>query len=137
MRFAYIPSLLLIVLSLTGCFDPDADTVRTGTLHSCPNTTVGKMAESFMDDPTWKSLTADDGKKYVNLSGGIMFHDKPADAVVQFLLNDDLSFEFNAFELNGLPQNQLIASALVEKMCASASEESDYNSELKRLLKKD
>lgn len=122
MRLAYISPLLLIVLSLTGCFDPNADTVRTGTLHSCPNTTVGKMAESFMDDPSWKSLTADDGKKYVNLSGGILFNEKPVDALIQFLLNDDLSFEFNAFELNGIPQGELIASALLEKMCSSVSE---------------
>ena len=120
-RLLFSTMVISILFLLPGCDDPDADSVRTGTLNSCPNTTVGEMAESFMDAPSWKSLTADDGKKYVNLSGGIMFQDKPVDALVQFLLNDDLSFEFNAFELNGLPQNQLIASTLVEKMCASVS----------------
>ena len=106
----------LTLLILSGCGDPDADRVKHGTLGSCPNTTVGEMAESFMSSPSWQSLTADDGKKYVNLSGGITFQDKPVDALVQFSLEGD-AFEFNAFELNGIPQNALIAGALIQKMC--------------------
>ena len=106
----------LTLLVLSGCSDPDADRVKDGTLGSCPNTTVGKMAESFMSSPSWQSLTADDGKTYVNLSGGITFHDKPVDAVIQFSLTGD-TFEFQAFEMNGIPQNALIAGALMDKMC--------------------
>lgn len=123
MRRLLLSTMIISILFLVpACDDPNADSVRTGTLNSCPNTTVGEMAESFMDSPSWKSVTADDGKKYVNLSGGILFNKKPVDALVQFLLNDDLSFEFNAFELNGIPQAELTASALLEKMCSSVLE---------------
>ena len=116
-RSLFIYFAAITLFSLSGCEDPDADSVSQGTLGSCPDTTVGKMAESFMSSPSWESITADDGKKYVNLSGGISFQDKPVDAKVQFSLNEDNTFVFNAFELNGIPQNTLIANALLEKMC--------------------
>ena len=113
--FFLFAALTLFILS--GCEDPDADRVSQGSLGSCPDMTVGSMAESFMSSPSWESLTADDGKKYVNLSGGISFNDKPVDATIQFKLNDDDTFVFNAFELNGVPQNTIIANVLMGKMC--------------------
>ncbi|MEC7489895.1 MAG: hypothetical protein VYA17_09940 [Pseudomonadota bacterium] len=117
LRSFFLYLLVATSLILAGCEDPDADSVSQGTLGSCPGATVGEMAEKFMSSPTWESLTADDGKKYVNLSGGISFHDKPVNAKIQFKLNENDTFEFNAFEVNGVPQITLIANALLAKMC--------------------
>ena len=117
LRSFFLYLLVATSLILAGCEDPDADRVSQGTLGSCPGTTVGEMAEKFMSSPTWESLTADDGKKYVNLSGGISFHDKPVNAKIQFKLNENDTFEFNAFEVNGVPQITLVANALLVKMC--------------------
>ena len=59
---------------------------------------------------------------YVNLYGGITFMEKPVDAAVQFsglslyeLMNPSevVSVSIVAFELNEIPQNQMMISSLV------------------------
>lgn len=93
--------------------------VKEGALHSCPSHTVGQMVEGFMESPSWTSGKSDDGKKFVNIEGGITFHDKPVRAMIQFIVNDD-GFSFNAFEMNGVPSANIIAIGLLDKMCKDA-----------------
>jgi hypothetical protein len=91
--------------------------VKGGTLGSCPSKTVEEMVDGFMGSPSWSSLTGDDGSNYVNISGDITFHEKPVRALIQYKLNDDETFEFNALEFNDVPQNGIIAMGLQTKMC--------------------
>lgn len=111
--------VLLAIFSLPGCgSDPSVGVVKDGTLGLCEEKTVGQMADSFMDSPSWKSIVADDGNTYVNLEGGILLHDRPTTALIQFAVDVDSGlFEFNALEFNAVPQDLLTALALLEAMC--------------------
>ena len=114
--------IIPIIFIIFGCDlfseDKKAQQVKNGKLNSCPQMTLQEMAEGFMGSPSWSSIKADDGGSYVNLKGDITFHEKPVTALVQFKLNQDDTFEFQAFEINDVPQNTLIANALLTKMCS-------------------
>ena len=125
-KFIIVFSLLLLVINpLNGAgffatllVGEEAQRVKNGKLNSCPQMTLQEMAEGFMGSPSWSSIKADDGGSYVNLNGDITFHEKPVTALIQFKLNQDDTFEFQAIEFNDVPQNMLIANALLTKMCS-------------------
>jgi len=109
---------LSMLLLINGCGEtPEVLMVKGGQLDSCPSKTVGEMVDGFMGSPSWSSITAEDGSNYVNISGDITFHEKPVRALIQYKLNEDETFEFNALEFNDVPQNGLIAMGLQQKMC--------------------
>ena len=117
--------LLATAAALTACsnanvVDPTVEKVRLGTLEMCPKHTVDEIVKAFMGKPSWEAGKSDKGAVFVNVSGDITFHEKPVRAVVQFILTGD-RFAFNAFEMNGVPSENVIADELMEKMCAAAS----------------
>jgi hypothetical protein len=96
--------------------DPVAQSVRNGKLEGYQGVTLGEALESFMSNVKWESLKADDGHTYVNVRGGITYYDKPVTAVVQYkMIGKTGNFEFNAFEINEVPQSVLVYNALIEK----------------------
>lgn len=112
------------ILMLGGCgaLDPTVAMVKGGTLQSCPNSTVEKMVNGFMGSPSWESGVGENSVKFVNVGGDITLADKPVRAVVQFVVDEKAgSFEYQAFEINGVPQNTFMAAALMAKMCESAT----------------
>lgn len=111
-----------VLVSLAGCGDSaEIKMVKNGTLQMCPGSTVDQMVDGFMGDPSWESGKSDDGKEFVNAVGKITLQEKPVTAKVQFLIDKKQnSFQFNAFELNDIPQNNLMAMGLFGKMCESA-----------------
>lgn len=75
-----------------------------------------------MASPRWESGKTVSGQEFVNIRGGVAYLQKPVDAAAQFFVDRKAgTFAFQAFELNGIPQNQLIQQELIQKMCASAS----------------
>lgn len=118
LRLMFAASLVTL---LVGCgSDSTVDIVRSGSLDGCPDKTVGQMATGFMASPKWQSLVAQDGQTYVNLTGGITFDNKPATALVQFLVNTNTQrFQLNALEINGSPTSQFVALVMLDKMCES------------------
>ena len=59
-------------------FDSDeVNIVQGGVLDTCPKKTVEEMVDGFMADLSWETVVADDGKKYVNISGVITYDEKP------------------------------------------------------------
>jgi len=135
-KFIIVFSLLLLVvnpLNGAGFFETllegeDAQRVKNGKLKSCPQMTLLEMAEGFMGSPSWSTITADDGFLYVNLEGEISYHNKPVDALIQFKLNNDNTFEYRAMEFNGVPQSKFFAFTLLEKMCSKEPDTSSTNS---------
>ena len=96
--------------------------VQNGKLQWCPNSTVKQMADGFMASPRWESGETDSGQEFVNIRGGVTYLQKPVDAAVQFIVDREAgTLAFEAFELNGIPQNRLVQRELIQKMCASAS----------------
>ena len=95
--------------------------VKNGNIQMCPEYTVDHLAKNFMASPSWEGGVANDGNAYVNLTGGITLQGKPVDALAQFKVDQKAgTFEFNSFELNGIPQNKLIQVELITEMCEAA-----------------
>lgn len=96
--------------------------VKGGTLSLCPGHTVEQMVNGFLDSPSWESGESKNGAEFVNVSGGITLSGKPVNAVVQFTVDEaGGTFQYNAFEINEVPQNNFMATALFKKMCDSAT----------------
>jgi hypothetical protein len=100
--------------------DKRVTAVKSSSVRSCPDRTLEQMAKAFLSNPKWEAGTAPTGASFVNLSGGMTFHDKPVNALVQWTLSPGDSFELGAIEFNGVPQSKLLAIALLGKMCESA-----------------
>jgi len=99
----------------------EIEMVKNGKLSMCPDYTVGEMVEGFYSSPKWEDGTAEGGGKFVNAIGGMTFQEKSVEGTIQFMVNVEKgAFQFNAFEMNGIPQNRLLAIALLKKMCVSA-----------------
>jgi len=113
----------VVVMIIRSCFFSGGDEfvkkVKTGKLYSCPNYTVEAMVKSYVGKPKWEHGASSDGKDYVNIRGKIMFNNKEANLVMQFLVVGDI-FEFNALEVNDVPQNEIF-SELVSEMCSAAA----------------
>ncbi len=93
--------------------------VRVGYFadHPSPEQTIGQAVEDFFGNPKWVSLVAEDGNTYVNLTGKITFLDEEVDALVQFRVDKEAgTFIINAFEMNGIPQNDAMKLGLVEAL---------------------
>lgn len=108
--------MILIALSFLSCGDSkEVEAVKNGTLNGYPYKTLGKAVEEFVGSPKWEEITAEDGNKYVNISGKIEYYKKETNILLQYKVSNS-SFEFNALEFNGIPQNIFIYNALIEKM---------------------
>jgi len=120
--------LLVVVLCFVAfhlLFSTDSDDykiemVKNGYMDLCPNYTVEQMVKSFMGNPKWKHIVDEDGKDYVNISGDITYFGKPSRAMLQLWVYKTENFGFQAFEINGVPQNSFVAMGLISNMCAAA-----------------
>jgi hypothetical protein len=109
--------VIIIAVASSGGNDRYVRMVKGGTLNAYPQRTIGDAFDNFMRNAKWKSLKAEDGNIYVNVSGTILYLEKEVEAVVQFFVDaEDGSFEYNACEFNGIPQNNLIFWAMLEKI---------------------
>jgi hypothetical protein len=111
---------LLLLINLSSCFFESAEIkmVKAGHLSSCPENNLENNVNNFFGSPKWESIQGADGTKFVNIKGKISFMDKPVSANLQLKINDDgKSFVYQAFELNDIPQNRLMAMGLIKKLC--------------------
>ena len=74
-----------------------------------------------MGSPSWSSGKSEDGNLYVNLKGDITYRETKVSAVIQFQLNNDETFRFRSLEFNEIPQTNLTAMSLLDKMCGQES----------------
>lgn len=96
----------------------DVKMVKGGSLSACPERTVESAVNGFFGSPKWESGVSSEGLKFVNINGDMTYMEKPVKGTVQFSINTDgKSFNYRAFELNGIPQNNFIALALINKLC--------------------
>ena len=127
MKQIIISSLTIFILSSCSAFEDSSITrIKNISFDLCSNFTIENRVNNFFSNPKWEAIKADNGMDYVNLYGGITFMEKPVDAAVQFsglslyeLMNPSevVSVSIVAFELNEIPQNQMMISSLVFAMC--------------------
>lgn len=114
--------VILLVAAVVGILlsvrtsDKYVQMVKSGTLNEYPQMTVGKAFDNFLDDPRWESGLSDDDVRFVNVKGRILYYNEEAELLVQFIIVDekDKSFQYNACEINGVPQANLIFWGLLE-----------------------
>lgn len=121
-------ALLLLGLgcgkTIVGSGDDTAlEIVKDGHFTSDESQTkIRDLASCYFGGAKFKSLKAKDDNVYVNLSGKIRYAGKSVDALLQFRVNKPArTFEVNAFELNGIPQNTLLIAGLISDMISECS----------------
>lgn len=99
--------------------------VKSAHADGYPNKTIGEAFEAFFGSPKWEEGVPEDdelreqGITLVNFTGKMMYADKEVEAVIQFhVKKDDETFTFEAFELNGIPQDLLTTAVVFEKIFA-------------------
>ena len=112
--------LLLAVIGAGGAGgagggDPDVEEVKTGSLEAHPGIAMGPLVDNFLGNPKWSSGITPEGQRYVNVAGDMSYQGKKVRALIQFAVTDD-NFEIYAFEMNGIPQNDLMKLGLIAKM---------------------
>ena len=94
----------------------NVSSVKDAYLSSCPNATLGQMADAFMANPSWTDFASTTGGTVVELTGGITFDGADVEALIQFDLSDS-NFEAVYLSLNEISQSKLMLSSLLTKMC--------------------
>lgn len=114
---------VMVTLSSGGRGDKYVQLVRDGTLEAYPQMTVGEAFDGFLSDPKWESGLSDDNVRFVNVKGGALYFGEEAELAVQFIIVDEKegSFQYNACEVDGTPQNNLVFWGLLETIYGDPS----------------
>lgn len=111
-----IVAILLSTLFLACMESKEVKLVKNGILYGYENKTLGEAVEGFFEDPTWEKITGTDGNIYVNVSGKILYGDLEVEVILQYLVESDGSFTFNAIEVDEVPHDVYVYRELLEKM---------------------
>jgi hypothetical protein len=96
----------------------DIDIVKTGHLDNCPRKTLDQEVRGYFEAPHWEAGATTDGQDFVNASGILTYQDKPATAVLQFVMYKDKSgFRPYLFTINGVPQPLYVTAFTLAQMC--------------------
>ena len=113
----------LSALASGGDYSSKVSSVKNGYFQAYssddgyPN--VGDAFENYFDDTSWKAFTSDD-MEIVEFNGKFLYYDDETDCCLQFQTYEDGSFDIYAVEFNGIPQDKLTISTLLEKVMDEA-----------------
>lgn len=100
--------MIAVLAGADGENDKYVQTVKSGTIEAYPQKTVGEAFDNYLINAVWESGEAENGQRFVNVKGEILYEGKNAEIIVQFFVDDDNEFfQYNACEINGVPQNDL------------------------------
>ena len=99
--------------------DPDdVDIVKTGHLDNCPRKDLDQEVSGYFESPRWDAGATKGGVDFVNVSGILTYQDRPAAAVLQFIINKDKGgFRPYLFTINGYPQPLYVTAFTLAQMC--------------------
>ena len=94
---------------LGGCAGGGSDVrlVREGYLQAHPDMSIGRAFDRFFGSPSWTQFTAISGERVVEFTGNFMLNNREVEAVIQFEIFGNNSFEIRSMEYNGIPQTTL------------------------------
>jgi hypothetical protein len=100
---------------------PDPDDVyivKTGHLDNCPRKDLDQEVSGYFETPRWEAGASKDGTDFVNVSGILTYQDRPAVAVLQFIVYKDKSgFKPYLFTINSIPQPIYVTAFTLAQMC--------------------
>ena len=99
--------------------DPDdVDIVKTGHLDNCPRKNLDQEVSGYFESPRWDAGATKGGVDFVNVSGILTYQDRPAAAILQFIIYKDKSgFRPYLFTINGYPQPLYVTAFTLAQMC--------------------
>jgi len=89
--------------------------VKDGKLDAYPDVTVGQLVDNFIGNPQWSQFLGENDENFVNATGKVSYDGREVEALVQFRVYGK-RFLLNAFEMNGVPQDELMKATLFQKM---------------------
>lgn len=122
MKKFFIALCLIASVFFTSCFEDKAiSIVKNGHFSGYTNMIVGEAVDGFFANQKWTSGIPTDEEfsefMLVNVEGKILYNEKKVNAEIQFLVDEDTGvFELYAFEMNGIPQNDIMKLYLIESM---------------------
>ena len=122
MKKFFISLCLIASVFFTSCFKDEAiSIVKNGYFNGYTEITVGEAVNGFFANPKWTSGIPVDEElsnfMLVNVEGNILYNEKTVDAFIQFTVDVNTgAFELYAFEMNGIPQNNIMKTSLVDSM---------------------
>ncbi|WP_341201072.1 hypothetical protein [Planomicrobium okeanokoites] len=102
-----------VVQSVATSADPKVQIVKESYPEAYPRITIGEAFDLYFSSPKWKYFTAEEEHEVVEFTGYFLYEEVEAKATIQFLLQEDESFEVGAVSYNDLPQNELATDALL------------------------
>ena len=112
--------VVLAVLGSSGDYSEEVRSVKNGHFQAYSSDdgypSVGEAFENYFGDTSWKAFTSDDDMDIVEFNGTFMYYDDETDCCLQFQIYEDGSFDIYAVEFNGIPQDKLTISVLLEKV---------------------
>ena len=100
---------------------PDADDVqivKTGHLDNCPRKNLDQEVSGYFETPRWSAGATKGGVDFVNVTGILTYQDRPAVAVLQFVMYKDKSgFKPYLFTINDVPQPLYVTAFTLAQMC--------------------
>lgn len=90
--------------------------VKNGSFERYPNIKISEAFDTFFGNPQWTYFKAKSGEDVVEFSGNCMYQDVEVRAKMQFILNQDNSFQAGALSLNDVPQVVFMRGGLIEKV---------------------
>ena len=88
--------------------------VKNGHLSGWPDVEIGDAFEDFFANTEWESFK-EDGDTIVEFRGECTWYDEPADAKIQFTVEDD-EFEITHFRIGGETLNSIEMVAVLAKI---------------------
>jgi hypothetical protein len=90
---------------------PEVKAVRNSTMDN--GVILGDLIDSGISNTIWEIYDpAEDGNKYVTITGNVLYHDTPVVVKIQYRMYDDGKIEFTAMTYNDVPQNTLNTAAM-------------------------
>jgi len=96
----------------------DIEVVKTGHLDNCPGKDLDQEVKGFFESPRWEAGATSDGSDFVNVHGILTYQGKPAQALLQFLMDKDRTgFRPYIFTIDGVPQPLYVTAFTLAQMC--------------------
>lgn len=90
---------------------PEVTAVRRAPIDD--GVILGDLIDSGISDTVWEIYNpAEDGNKYVTISGNVLYEDTLVVVKIQYQIYDDEKIEFNAMTYNDVPQKKLETTAM-------------------------
>jgi len=110
-----------LIVSLISCAPSEDEKlislIKEGTLTGYDSKTVGAATTAFLGDPKWSVQRTEDGNEYVTVTGNMTYAGNAVNCALQFMVDTKNGiFQVQALEFNGVPQNQVMITALLTKM---------------------